>query len=54
MVIKAQQNNTVAGLISNIISKGNAIMHYADDTIICLKDDVEKASHLKLVLYIYI
>jgi hypothetical protein len=54
MVIKAQQNNTVAGLISNIISKGIAIMHYADDTIICLKDDVEKASHLKLVLYIYI
>jgi len=30
-----------------------AILQYADDTIICLKNDFEKARNMKLLLYLY-
>jgi hypothetical protein len=49
MVHKAQQN----GLISHIIPSGVAILQYADDTIIFLKDDIEGAMHMKLLLYLF-
>ena len=29
------------------------ILQYADDTIICIKDDIEMAKNLKLLLYLY-
>jgi hypothetical protein len=53
MVLKAQQNDLVCGLIDHLIPKGIAILQYADDTILCLQDDVEKARHVKLLFYIY-
>jgi len=43
----------VCGLADNIIDKGVAILQYADDTIICLKDDMEVARNMKLHLYLY-
>ena len=30
-----------------------AILQYADDTIICIEDDVDKAVNLKLLLYMF-
>jgi hypothetical protein len=51
MVIKAQQNNLISGLISNLIPHGIAILQYVDDTIICLDHDLEKARNMKLLLY---
>lgn len=53
MVHKAQENNLVIGLAENLIPKGVAILQYADDTILCLKHDFEKAVHIKLLLYLY-
>lgn len=29
------------------------MLHYADDTIVCLKHDLERARNLKVLLYIY-
>jgi len=38
MVRKAQHSNLIIGLADNLIPRGVAILQYADDTIICLKD----------------
>jgi hypothetical protein len=53
MMIKAQHIGLVIGLISNLIPTGVAILQYADDTIICLKNDLEKARNVKLLLYFF-
>jgi len=53
MVRKAQRGGLVCGLADNIIDKGVAILQYADDTIICLKDDMEVTRNMKLLLYLY-
>jgi len=53
MVKMAQHNGLLCGLAENLIPKGVAILQYADDTIICLKNDVEKARNMKLLLYLY-
>lgn len=53
MVLKAQSNNLITGLAANLIPNGVAILQYADDTILCLEDDIEKARNVKLLLYLY-
>jgi hypothetical protein len=53
MVRKTQNNNLIVGLAENLIPNGVAILQYADDTIICLKDDDEVAKNMKLLLYLY-
>jgi hypothetical protein len=37
MVENAQENGLFTGLIAHIVPNGVAILQYADDTIICLK-----------------
>jgi hypothetical protein len=62
MVVKAQDNDKIIGLIPDIIPKDVAILQYADDIICCLENNIEKARNLKLLLslslplslYIYI
>jgi hypothetical protein len=41
MVSVAQQNDLVVGLADNIITKGVAILQYADGTILLIQDDLE-------------
>jgi hypothetical protein len=53
MVYLAQQNHLVTGIISNPIPNGIAILQYADDTILCMENDEEKARNIKLLLYMY-
>jgi hypothetical protein len=53
MILKAQHNDLIFGLIDHLIPKGIAILQYADDTILCLQDVVEKVRNVKLLLYIY-
>jgi len=36
-----------------LLDDGVAVLQYADDTIICLKHDIEGARNMKLLLYIY-
>jgi hypothetical protein len=42
MVVKAQDNNIVAGLIGHLSPNEFAILQYADDTVLCLQEDIEK------------
>jgi hypothetical protein len=55
MVCKAQQNNLVTGLCSDIIPGGGgvAILQYADDTILCMENDLNMARNMKLLLYVF-
>jgi hypothetical protein len=53
MVMKAQQSALVTELIPHLIDSGIAILQYADDTVMCLQDDIGKAWNVKLLLYIY-
>jgi hypothetical protein len=53
MITRAQKNNLITVLISNLIPNGVAVLQYADDTIICLEHDLEKARNMKLLLYMF-
>jgi hypothetical protein len=53
MIRKAQTNSLITGLAENLISNGIAVLQYADDTIICLKYEINNARNMKLVLYLY-
>jgi hypothetical protein len=53
LVLKAQSNGLVTGLISNLIPLGVVILQYVDDTILCLNHDFEKTRNMKLLLYLY-
>jgi hypothetical protein len=53
MVKKAQSNQLITSLASNLIPNGVAILQYADDTIVCLKNDMVGARNMKLLLYLY-
>ena len=53
MVTLAQENGLIEGLVPDYIPKGVAILQYADDTIISLKDSRENAQNMKLLLYLY-
>lgn len=53
MILQAQENGLVVGLVDHIIPHGVAVLQYADDTIICLKHDFAMARNLKLLLYLY-
>jgi hypothetical protein len=53
MIRRAHENNLIIGLADNLISKGVVVLRYADDTIIGLKNNLEMARNLKLLLYLY-
>ena len=53
MVRKAQRNDLICGLADNLVDKCVAVLQYADDTIMCLKDDLNVARNMKLLLYLY-
>jgi len=53
MIQMGQQNHLIKGLIPEYIGGGLALLQYADDTILCIQDDLEVAQILKLLLYLY-
>jgi hypothetical protein len=53
IIHKAQTNKLFCGLADHIVENGIAVLQYADDTIICLKHDIEGARNMKLLLCMY-
>ena len=53
MVRHSQRNGMLTGLADNLIQHGVAILQYADDTIICLKENLKNARNIKILLYLY-
>jgi hypothetical protein len=50
MVHKAQESSLIVCVIDNLIRNDVAILQYADDTIMCLKDDYDKDRNAKIHL----
>jgi hypothetical protein len=50
---KAIENDVLKGLGNHLIPNMVSLLQYADDTIICLENDLTKARNLKMLLYIY-
>ena len=53
MVSKAQKSGLIIGLAGNLIPNGVVLLQYTDDTIVCLRNDLEGARNMKLLLYVY-
>lgn len=53
MILNAQKNGLFSGLAADLIPNGIAVLQYADDTIICIEDGIDKAVNLKLLLYLF-
>jgi hypothetical protein len=51
MVLKAQSNDMLVGLAADLIPHGVAILQYADDSVLCISHDPDKAINLKVLLY---
>jgi hypothetical protein len=53
MINIAKEDGPVSGLIPHLVDDWVCILQYADDTIIFLEHDLEKALNMKLVPYIF-
>jgi hypothetical protein len=52
-LIREAQNNGLITRLTDHLAKGVAVLRYADDTIMCLKDDIINAINMKFLLYMY-
>jgi hypothetical protein len=53
LIARENADGQVAGLIPHLVDGGVSILQYADDTILFMEHDLEKALNMKLVLYIF-
>ena len=53
MLIKAASNNLISSLLPQVIAGGVVSLQYADDTLLFLEDDLDKANNLKWLLLCY-
>jgi hypothetical protein len=52
MIARAKEDGQVDGLIPHLVDGGVSILQYADDTIIFMEHNLEKALNMKLILCI--
>ena len=50
ILARAKEDGQVKGVVPNLIDGGLSILQYADDTVIFVDHDIEKAKNLKLLL----
>jgi hypothetical protein len=53
LISRAKEDGQVDGLIPHLVDGGVSILQYADDTIIFMQHDLEKALNMKLILCIF-
>ena len=53
LIARAKEDGQIDGLIPNLVEWGLSILQYADDTILFLDHNLEKAVNLKLILCIF-
>jgi hypothetical protein len=53
LIARAKEDGQVDGLIPHLVDGGVSILQYADDTIIFMQHDLQKALNMKLVLCIF-
>jgi hypothetical protein len=50
MIKRAKHDGLIEGVIPHLVDGGLSILQYADDTILFMEYDLEKAQNLKLIL----
>jgi hypothetical protein len=53
LIERAKQDGQVGGLIPHLVEGGLSILQYADDTILFLEHDIQKAGNMKLILCLF-
>src|SRR6266498_1861909 len=53
LIARAKEDGRVGGLILHLVDGGVSILQYADDTILFMEHDLEKAVNMKLILCIF-
>jgi hypothetical protein len=53
IIDRAKQDDQVSGLIPHLVEGGISILQYADDTILFMEHNLEKALNMKLILCIF-
>ena len=53
LIARAKEDGQVGGLIPHLVDGGVSILQYADDTILFLEHDLEKAVNMKFILAIF-
>jgi hypothetical protein len=53
LIERAKEDGQVGGLIPHLVDGGVSILRYADDTIIFMEHDMEKAINMKLILCLF-
>ena len=53
MIARAKEDGQVDGLIPHLVEGGVSILQYADDTILFMSHDFDKALNMKLILCIF-
>jgi hypothetical protein len=53
VIQRAKEDGQVDGLILHLVDGGVSILQYADDTIIFMENNLEKALNMKLILYFF-
>jgi hypothetical protein len=50
LIRRAKEEGQIAGLIPHLVDDGLSILQYADDTILFMEHDIDKAKNMKLLL----
>jgi hypothetical protein len=53
MIHKTHESGLIKGLVPEYIDHGLAVLQYADDTILCMEDDIESIQNMKFLLCIF-
>ena len=50
LIKKAKADNQISGIVPHLVDEGLSILQYADDTLLFMDHDLEKARNTKLLL----
>ena len=53
LIERAKNDGQIAGIVPHLVDGGLSILQYADDTILFMEHDIEKAKNLKLILSVF-
>ena len=50
LINRAKEEGLVTGIVPHLVDGGLSILQYADDTILFMDHDIEKATNMKMIL----
>ena len=53
IIERAKEDGQVNGVVPHLVEGGLSILQYADDTVIFMDHDIDKAKNMKLLLYVF-